>query len=459
MAAALEAGGVSYQLGYDVKLCDIKNVERHKCPLCDRLLRKPIQTKRGEVACKQCYENAYKDNGICPIDNEPCDGKVNRDKAKEKDVLALICQCRNMGCEWIGEVRYIEEHETACSFTSEKCQFCHEPQLTSTMSGHLNKCSELISQGCPFVGCSFKSENGCPETLKKHMQDAFIFHSHLQVKSQKELQKKIASLESTQMMLLKERAERENEVMFLREHITEMELTTKRSIAQQRQQEEKMSLLENQVNKLLQVHESRTRTTTTENVDMIALSKDVSLLNKQLSDLDLRQQVFENISFNGKLVWKIDNVASRTRQAVSGHVTALHSAPAFTHRHGYKFCARLYLNGDGLGKGTHVSLFLVIMKSEYDSRLVWPFNRSVKFRLVNQQKQGDLVESFNPDQQSTSFRRPVKDMNVASGCPRFIRVDSFTNGGFVKDDCVFVEIDTGEVDLFRNILSCKTARL
>ena len=234
-------------------------------------------------------------------------------------------------------------------------------------------------------------------------------------KSQEELKKKIAFLESTQMMLLKEKEERENELMFLKEQVAEMKLT---------------------------------------------ISKDISSLTKQLSDLQIRQQLLENTSFDGKLVWKIDNVTTRIRQAVSGHVIALHSPPAFTERYGYKFCARLYLNGDGLGKGTHISLFLVIMKSEYDSRLEWPFNRSVKFKLFNQEKRGpDLVETFNPDQQSTSFRRPVKNTNVASGCPRFIRISSFINDGFLKDDCVFFEIVIGEVVLFRNILSCKDIRI
>ena len=32
-------------------------------------------------------------------------------------------------------------------------------------------------------------------------------------------------------------------------------------------------------------------------------------------------------------------------------------------------CVWLYLDGDGGGKGTHVSLFLVIMKSDYVSSL------------------------------------------------------------------------------------------
>jgi hypothetical protein len=39
---------------------------------------------------------------------------------------------------------------------------------------------------------------------------------------------------------------------------------------------------------------------------------------------------------------------------------------------------RLYLNGDGVGKGTHISLFFVIMKGEYDLLLSWPFKHKVR---------------------------------------------------------------------------------
>jgi len=41
-------------------------------------------------------------------------------------------------------------------------------------------------------------------------------------------------------------------------------------------------------------------------------------------------------------------------------------------------CARLYLNGDGMGKGTHVSLFFVIMRGAYDALLKWPFRQKVR---------------------------------------------------------------------------------
>ena len=76
---------------------------------------------------------------------------------------------------------------------------------------------------------------------------------------------------------------------------------------------------------------------------------------------------------------------------------------------------------------------------------MWPFSQLVQFRLVNQSVTGsDLLESFNPDGQSSSFQKPVKDMNVASGCPKFVTIRDFKNGGYVKDDCIFIEIDIGK---------------
>ncbi|KAJ7372402.1 hypothetical protein OS493_019854, partial [Desmophyllum pertusum] len=38
--------------------------------------------------------------------------------------------------------------------------------------------------------------------------------------------------------------------------------------------------------------------------------------------------------------------------------TGVLGQPVFLHsRYGYKMCARLYLNGNGMGRGTHISVF------------------------------------------------------------------------------------------------------
>lgn len=53
-------------------------------------------------------------------------------------------------------------------------------------------------------------------------------------------------------------------------------------------------------------------------------------------------------------------------------------AAFYTSRYGYKMCLRVYLNGDGTGRGTHLSLFFVVMKGPHDALLRWPFNQKVR---------------------------------------------------------------------------------
>ena len=61
-----------------------------------------------------------------------------------------------------------------------------------------------------------------------------------------------------------------------------------------------------------------------------------------------------------------------------------YSPPFYTHPQGYKMCLDVYANGNGDGKGTHVSAFTHLMRGEFDDRLKWPFQGSVVLQLCNQ---------------------------------------------------------------------------
>ena len=162
-------------------------------------------------------------------------------------------------------------------------------------------------------------------------------------------------------------------------------------------------------------------------------------LNKAADDINLKVQLQENKTTYGEIIWKIDNVTFRMGQAKSGKVTALHSVSCFTKQYGYKYCIRLYLHGDGMGRATHISIFLVVMKSEYDELLPWPMKKRVTFEMINLEHEEDsIIETFVSDSKSSSFQRPTKNMNVASGCPTFISIEQFLNGGFIKDNCAFI---------------------
>jgi TNF receptor-associated factor 3 len=167
----------------------------------------------------------------------------------------------------------------------------------------------------------------------------------------------------------------------------------------------------------------------------------------KLAEHSLRLDMMDCKNTDGVLLWKITEVRRRRREAVSGKTPSIYSQPFYTSQCGYKMCARMYLNGDGMGRGTHLSLFFVVMRGEYDSLLPWPFSHKVTLILIDQVGQRHISDTFRPDPQSSSFVRPKNEMNVASGCPLFVSLMTLDSGGYVKDDAMFIKmvIDTTNV--------------
>ena len=169
-------------------------------------------------------------------------------------------------------------------------------------------------------------------------------------------------------------------------------------------------------------------------------------VNKSIADLDLKAQLQENKTVNGEFIWKIDKMDFRMAQAKSGKIKVLNSAPCYTKQYEYKYCLRLYLQGDGMGRSTHVSLFFVLMKSEYDQLLTWPMQKRITFELINHVNEAEnVIESFVSNPRSSSFQRPRNNMNVASGCPMFISLERFLSGRFITDNCAYIKATVQEV--------------
>lgn len=149
----------------------------------------------------------------------------------------------------------------------------------------------------------------------------------------------------------------------------------------------------------------------------------------------------ETASYNGVLMWKIRDYSRRKQDAKTGRTISLYSQPFYTGRFGYKMCARVYLNGDGVGKATHLSLFFVVQRGEYDALLPWPFKQKVSLMLLDQDTETrHLVDSFRPDITSSSFKRPTSEMNVASGCPLFVSHSVLETPTFLQDDTIYIKV-------------------
>ena len=178
-----------------------------------------------------------------------------------------------------------------------------------------------------------------------------------------------------------------------------------------------------------------------------SLEHSLGMRNMTLADLEeyIREQ--EASSNDGTLVWKLSDFTRKKQDALTGRQVSIYSPCFYTSRYGYKMCARIYLNGDGMGKGTHISVFFVVMRGQYDALLRWPFTQKVTMMLLDQDNVEHVIDSFRPDPNSSSFQRPRREMNVASGCPLFCPLAELSNHAYVRDDTMFFKIIVDTSDL------------
>ncbi|KAK0063444.1 TNF receptor-associated factor 2 [Biomphalaria pfeifferi] len=178
----------------------------------------------------------------------------------------------------------------------------------------------------------------------------------------------------------------------------------------------------------------------------------LQLKDAALADLEMRLAAQEMARYDGTILWKVSGFEAKKRDAISGQTTSLYSPAFYSGPCGYKMCARIYPNGDGIGKGTHISLFFVIMRGHFDALLPWPFSQKVTLMMIDQNHKEHIVDAFKPDPTSSSFKRPTTEMNIASGCPLFLPLEKLHNRqhGYLRDDTLFVKIlvDTDGLDRY-----------
>ncbi|GAB5573186.1 TNF receptor-associated factor 3 isoform X1 [Prionailurus iriomotensis] len=403
-----------------------------------------------------------------------------------RDHVEKACKYREATCSHCkSQVPMItlQKHEdTECPCVVVSCPHKCSVQtlLRSELSAHLSECVNAPST-CSFkrYGCVFQGTN---QQIKAHEASSAVQHVNLLKEWSNSLEKKVSLLQN-------ESVEKNKSIQSLHNQICSFEIEIERQKEMLRNNESKIlhlqRVIDSQAEKLKEldkeirpfrqnweeadsmkssVESLQNRVTELESVDKSAgqAARNTGLLESQLSrhdqmlsvhdirlaDMDLRFQVLETASYNGVLIWKIRDYKRRKQEAVMGKTLSLYSQPFYTGYFGYKMCARVYLNGDGMGKGTHLSLFFVIMRGEYDALLPWPFKQKVTLMLMDQgSSRRHLGDAFKPDPNSSSFKKPTGEMNIASGCPVFVAQTVLENGTYIKDDTIFIKVIVDTSDL------------
>ncbi len=113
----------------------------------------------------------------------------------------------------------------------------------------------------------------------------------------------------------------------------------------------------------------------------------------------------------------------------------LFSQPFFLEKYRYKVC--LQVSMDGIGGS--LSVFVHIMKGDFDSILDWPFEHRIAVKVKNQQQENDIVHIVRPE--STDIQKPEVDQNITFGTRNFPTYSALLTGGFVRDDSIIIECE------------------
>ena len=115
----------------------------------------------------------------------------------------------------------------------------------------------------------------------------------------------------------------------------------------------------------------------------------------------------------------------------------------------YKMCIYVYANGNDDGEGTHVSVYACLMRGRNDDNLSWPFRGEVTITLLNQLEDTNHFTdtlTYSEDVDDDSNRRVVdSDRGSGYGWPTFISHDQLgydveLNCQYLKDNCLYFRV-------------------
>uniref|UniRef100_A0A7M4FXW2 TNF receptor-associated factor n=1 Tax=Crocodylus porosus TaxID=8502 RepID=A0A7M4FXW2_CROPO len=450
------------QPGFSKEILGTKLEGKYLCSECKNILRRPFQAQCGHRYCSYCLKKIISSGpqkcAACIQEGIYEEGvstlEINSafpDNAARREVESLPAVCINDGCTWKGTIKEYEAHDEICPKFPLTCEGCGKKKIPrEKFQDHVKTCGKC-KVPCRFqaVGCADMVEN---EKLLDHEGKCLAEHLYMLLSFVLSLKAGSADLKhlsallpsqgnsmlltgnslcseselskSLELLARCEALERktvtfENIVCVLNREVERVSLTAEAYSRQHRLDQEKIETLSNKVRQL---------------------ERSIGLKDLALADMEQKIRDMEASTYDGVFIWKITDFARKRQEAITGRVPAIFSPAFYTSKYGYKMCLRVYLNGDGTGRGTHLSLFFVVMKGPSDALLRWPFNQKVTLMLLDQNNREHIIDAFRPDVTSSSFQRPVSEMNIASGCPLFCPVSKMeAKNSYVRDDAIFIK--------------------
>ena len=452
-----------------------------ECPVCLQILREPYQAPCcGNSFCRVCIERIKTDNMPCPTCKE-YNFETFFDKRLQRSLYGfqVYCSHKQEGCEWKGELGQLDNHlnlspqpdkqpegceysEIECIYCSElikrcniafhqtdlcpkrpfSCEYCHsyESHYEDVINNHWpvcgyhpvqcpNECGTFpqrqalenhITRDCPktFIDCDFHHV-GCDVRLPRkdmpaHLHENLVTHMSLQaasynklLASHNELQASHATLQTSHTVLHDKVNKMESENDILKKKLETTQRENHQAATRMEDMEQQLALLQ-------------------EPTEDEAVANPASKVKSHaLPPSGYFEFMMENFEQH-----KVTN-------------DKWYSVPFYSYPQGYKFCLRVDANGSGNDKGTHISVYLYLLKGEFDDHLKWPFRGEITVQLVDQEGEEKhycyTIPYANKTSDEHAGRVTEGDRRKGWGRSNFISVDKL-KANYLKNDTLCFRI-------------------
>ena len=389
-------------------------VLQYLCPICLLVLREPHQaTCCGENFCKECIHRVKAANAACPTCREK-DFCLFHDKGLQRILYNFRVYCTYKskgyeGCEWTGELGELDNHLNSDPPADKALQGC--PYTLIKCPSRCAECKEGIyyrkahAGGMPkyvkaHAGDDEEDEKahagGMPEYVKAHAGDDEKAHAGGDEEAHAGDMPKYYG--KVKFMISRHR---------LRSVQTEFACLFG----------QRMTKLESKVD------------------PRMVASKPQPFVQPQQPVTGTYKPVGAEFTMTKFDEYKSDN-------------DTWYSPHFYTHPNGYKMYLHVDANGNASGRGTHLSVFVCLMRGEFDDQLEWPFQGNITIKVANQEEDRDHVIQI------------VRSRNAGGRCERVMTTERINNGWgigqflshaelqpkYLKNDCIKFYIK--KIDLY-----------
>lgn len=415
-------GTLAGEAGFPLPLRFVEEVKgdpaSYVCPKCQKVVLNPVKTHCRRRICKECVPFPPLEGTACPIQGcDSCgeDAFVVPDFAGRKELKEVKAYCPHQGCLKQPSLANWEAHVMRCPYVN-------------TAGRARGPRRDIEANKCGNVATRPKSAEKRDQTGPQHQQGPPPAPPSREDGVEVHLE-----------FLLAGNASLQQENKALKHELRQVRTEASESHAK----------LEMQIGSLEQELRG-----CKERLSAAGKGHEARLVTLEASD-----------ACDGTLLWAIRPYAQMKADSLSGKVPAVYSPPFRVGRTGYKMCLKACLGGEKEGNGTHLSLYVVMMKGEYDALLSWPFDRTVTIEVLDQcgvqpraapalgkaallwRRRGHVSPHIRRSIQagdsslSEAFARPILASNNPVGYSNYV-AHAFLESAqrqFVKDDVLFVK--------------------